>query len=129
MINGILQIGKGEKQGVKNKKRKDVPDKDLDLLINHYCTLTQKPSHSSKWPCNIHTQKMKKKSVQMDQVHKYKRKPLEKNKTYLGVYLCDLEFSNVFLDLTPKAQITQEKINRTLSTFLTFVLQTTPSRK
>ena len=49
---------------------------------------------------------------------------LEEN---IGVNLCDIGFSNRFLNMTPKAQATKE--NCTSSKLKTFVLQRTLSRK
>ena len=43
--------------------------------------------------------------------------------------LCDSGLSNGFLDMTPKAQATKEKINWNSSKLKTFVLQRMPSKK
>ena len=53
-------------------------------------------------------------------------KLLEEN---IGVDLCDSGLGNGFLDMTPKAQATKEKINQNSSQFKTFVLQRMPSKR
>ena len=54
-------------------------------------------------------------------------KLLEEN---IRVNLCDLEFNNGFLDMTPKAQATKEKIDKLdLTKSKTSVLQRTSFRK
>ena len=47
----------------------------------------------------------------------------------MGVNLWELGLGNGFLDMTPKAQVTKEKINWTSSKLKTFVLQRIPYRK
>ena len=47
----------------------------------------------------------------------------------IGVNLWELGLGNGFLDMTPKAQVTKEKINWTSSKLKTFVLQRIPYRK